>query len=50
MRGFARVSVAVPVCSVGGFQQNVDETLSLWKRAHDDRSNVVVFPELGLST
>jgi NAD+ synthase (glutamine-hydrolysing) len=50
VRGFARVSVAVPVCAVGGFRTNVDETLKLWKQAHDERSHVVVFPELGLST
>lgn len=50
MRGFARVSVAVPACVVGGSRQNVEETLALWRKAHEQASALVVFPELGLST
>lgn len=50
MRGFARVSVAVPSCAVGAARANVEETLALWRQAHEQRSALVVFPELGLST
>lgn len=50
MRGFARVSVAVPSVSPGASRHNVDETVKLWRQAHDARSALVVFPELGLST
>ncbi len=50
MRGFARVSVAVPACVPGLSRNNVDETVKLWRQAHDERSALVVFPELGLST
>lgn len=50
MRGFARVSVAVPACTVGSSRKNVDETLALWRQAHEAKSALVVFPELGLST
>lgn len=50
MRGFARVSVAVPVCQVADVQHNADATLALFQRAHEEHSHVVVFPELGLSS
>ena len=50
MRGFARVSVAVPACEVGSSRKNVEETAALWRKAHDQRAALVVFPELGLST
>jgi NAD+ synthase (glutamine-hydrolysing) len=49
MRGFARVSVAVPVVRVGDFEANVDHTLALASQAHDAGAALVVFPELGLS-
>jgi NAD+ synthase (glutamine-hydrolysing) len=48
MRGFARVSVAVPVQRVGDFDQNVRHTLALLRRAHAQGDALVVFPELGL--
>lgn len=44
------MSVAVPACSVGGARANGDETIQLWRRAHDAGSALVVFPELGLSS
>ncbi len=50
MRGFARVSVGVPACVVGGTRHNANETIKLWRQAHEQRSALVVFPELGLST
>ena len=50
MRGFSRVSVAVPPCGVGTFQRNVEEIFGLAQRAHDEGSAVVVFPELCLTT
>ncbi|MEQ9078406.1 MAG: NAD(+) synthase [Sandaracinaceae bacterium] len=48
MRGFARVSVAVPVVRVADFDGNVAHTLSLLERAHGQGDALVVFPELGL--
>lgn len=48
MRGFARVSVAVPVVRVGDFEANVDHTLSLLERSAAQGDALVVFPELGL--
>ena len=50
MRGFARVSVAVPSVRPGAARHNVDETVQLWRQAHEARAALVVFPELGLST
>ncbi len=49
MRGFARVAAAVPPCFVADVERNVDGTLELWQRAHDEGCALVVFPELGLS-
>jgi NAD+ synthase (glutamine-hydrolysing) len=49
MQGFARVSVAVPTCTVADVEKNAQATLALWRRAADEESSLVVFPELGLS-
>ncbi len=49
MRGFARVSVAVPVVRVADFDANVEHTLALLERSHAQGDALVVFPELGLS-
>ena len=49
MRGFARVSAAVPVCAVTDFETNRRNTLTLWREAHEQGCDLVVFPELGLS-
>jgi NAD+ synthase (glutamine-hydrolysing) len=48
MRGFARVSVAVPVVRVADFQANLEHTLALFDRSHAQGDALVVFPELGL--
>ncbi len=48
MRGFARVAAAVPIVGVADFENNVLNTLDLWRRAHAEGCSVVVFPELGL--
>jgi NAD+ synthase (glutamine-hydrolysing) len=48
MRGFARVSVAVPVVRVADFDGNVDHTLTLVDRSHAQGDALVVFPELGI--
>ncbi len=48
MRGFARVSVAVPVVRVADFEANVEHTLALLERADAQGDALVVFPELGL--
>lgn len=49
MKGFARVSVAVPPCRVADVEANARAHLELWREAHREGANVVVFPELGLS-
>ena len=50
MRGFARVSVAVPVVTVADGAKNAAATAALWQQAHDAGAAVVVFPELGLTS
>ena len=50
MRGFVRIAAAVPTCEVANVQANVEATLSLWRRAHDEAHALVVFPELGLTS
>ncbi|MFK7987236.1 MAG: NAD(+) synthase [Sandaracinaceae bacterium] len=47
-RGFARVSVAVPVVRVGDFDANIEHTKTLFTEASVEGVAVVVFPELGL--
>lgn len=49
MRGFARVSVAVPPCKVAAIDANKNAIAELWQLAHEDESALVVFPELALS-
>ncbi len=49
MRGFARLSAAVPVCGVTDFASNGERILALWQQADAARSALVVFPELCLS-
>ncbi|HJL14452.1 MAG TPA: NAD(+) synthase [Sandaracinaceae bacterium LLY-WYZ-13_1] len=48
MRGFARVSVAVPSVRVGDVDGNARHTLELLQRSHASGDSLVVFPELGL--
>jgi NAD+ synthase (glutamine-hydrolysing) len=48
MRGFARVAAAVPPGFVADVERNVDATLALWRRAHEEGCALVAFPELGL--
>ncbi|MEZ4470719.1 MAG: NAD(+) synthase [bacterium] len=48
MRGFARIAAAVPACAVADFAANRAHTLAVWRQAHAEGVNVVVFPELGL--
>lgn len=50
MRGFVRVSAAVPSVSVGGLQHNTAATLRLLGEAAAQGSQLVVFPELGLTS
>jgi NAD+ synthase (glutamine-hydrolysing) len=50
MRGFARISAAVPACRVVDFDANRQATLELWQKAHEEGSALVIFPELGLSS
>ena len=50
MRGFTRVSVAVPVVAVADAVANAKATAALWQKADDDGAALVIFPELGLTS
>jgi NAD+ synthase (glutamine-hydrolysing) len=50
MRSFVRVAAAVPRVHVAAVEQNLAETLALLRRADAQAAQVVVFPELGLSS
>ena len=50
MRSFVRVVGAIPRVSVGGLAHNQETTLDLMRQAHERAAQVVVFPELGLSS
>jgi NAD+ synthase (glutamine-hydrolysing) len=47
--GFVRVAAAVPPVRVTDFAFNREQTLALWRQAHEQGAAVVVFPELGLA-
>jgi NAD+ synthase (glutamine-hydrolysing) len=49
MRGFARLSAAVPCCGVAEVSANTDHILELWNRAAEERSALLVYPELAVS-
>jgi NAD+ synthase (glutamine-hydrolysing) len=49
MRGFARVSAAVPAVRVGDVRENLERTFALWQRSDAQGDALVVFPELGLT-
>ncbi|HEU5318594.1 MAG TPA: NAD(+) synthase [Chloroflexota bacterium] len=47
--GLVRVGAAVPPLKVTDFAYNREQTLALWRRAHEEGVAVAVFPELGLT-
>jgi NAD+ synthase (glutamine-hydrolysing) len=47
--GFARLATAVPHVRIGEPAFNAERTLTLARRASEERASVVIFPELGLS-
>ncbi len=47
--GFARVGAAVPHMRIGEPAFNAERTLALARRASDDHTALIAFPELGLS-
>ncbi len=47
--GFARLAVGVPEVRVADVAYNVDKTLELARRSHEEGAVVTVFPELGLT-
>ncbi|HTU84203.1 MAG TPA: NAD(+) synthase [Solirubrobacteraceae bacterium] len=47
--GFVRVAAAVPHMRIGEPRINAQRTLALARRASDDHTALVIFPELGLS-
>ncbi|MGH1348388.1 MAG: NAD(+) synthase [Nannocystales bacterium] len=49
MKGFSRVSAAVPTCVVADAQANAANTIALMQRSDAQGDAVVVFPELGLT-
>jgi len=48
--GFVRVAAATPRVAVADPACNADATIELAQRAHDEHVDLVVFPELGLSS
>lgn len=50
MRSFVRVVGAIPRARVAGVEQNQAETLELMREAARQGAQIVVFPELGLSS
>ncbi len=50
MRGFARITAAIPRVSVAGTAHNAAATLELLRSADAQGAQVVVFPELGLAS
>jgi NAD+ synthase (glutamine-hydrolysing) len=49
MRGFFRLSAAVPCCGVADMSANAESILQLWREADSLGSALVGFPELSLS-
>ncbi|MEE2786912.1 MAG: NAD(+) synthase [Myxococcota bacterium] len=49
LKGYARVSAAIPRCVVADTQANVESLLALWQDAHSAHCSLVVFPELAVS-
>jgi NAD+ synthase (glutamine-hydrolysing) len=47
--GFARVAVATPIVRVGDPRHNGEATLELIARSAEEKTTLVVFPELGLT-
>ncbi|MBN8807869.1 MAG: NAD(+) synthase [Sphingomonas sp.] len=47
---FLRVAACTPVASVGDVAANVAATIALAKRGHDERCDLLVFPELNLTS
>jgi NAD+ synthase (glutamine-hydrolysing) len=50
MQGFARIGAAVPSVRVADVEENLGQTLHLYREADERKLQVVVFPELGLSS
>ena len=49
LRGFVRLSAAVPMCRVADTSFNAQRTIEVAARAHGEGAQVVVFPELGIT-
>lgn len=49
MRGFVRVSAAVPKVRITDFEFNRKQLFDLWKRANKENSILVCFPELSIT-
>jgi NAD+ synthase (glutamine-hydrolysing) len=47
--GFVRIAAAVPTVKVTAFEYNREQTLSLWRQAHQEGCAVAFFPELGIT-
>ncbi|HEX2513876.1 MAG TPA: NAD(+) synthase, partial [Chloroflexota bacterium] len=48
--GFVRVGAAVPPVRVTDFGFNREQTLALWREAHQEGAGAVFVPELGLAS
>lgn len=47
--GFVRVATATPEVTVADPDANIETSLALAKKAHDDNVSLILFPELGIS-
>lgn len=50
LKGFVRITAAVPPCLVTHFEANAAAHIALWQQAEREASSIVIFPELGLSS
>jgi NAD+ synthase (glutamine-hydrolysing) len=50
IEGFVRVAAAIPPVRVTDFVFNREQTLALWRQAHQEGVAAVFFPELGLAS
>ncbi len=48
--GFVRVAAATPMASVGDVATNVAETLALARQGHEDGVDLIVYPELNVTS
>lgn len=50
LHGYLRAAAAVPTCQVADIEYNISQIEILWKEAHINGVDIVVFPELCITT